>query len=210
MSMPGAQPDDPTTDLRAQLIEKILIKQDDAGRWGYDEKQARERPEYVHYSPNYRSTLWTLVLLADLQAPPDLPQAHAALELITAHFWDAENGIFGFPNRSHFPIPCLNGNMLYLHGYFDNGDERLARTVDFFAAHQRFDDGDFRTPKAHPYCGNRSCYGAHTCFWGAAKLLKGLSFTPRERRTPAAQGLLERCIDFVLLHEVCFSSRRPE
>lgn len=62
------------TDIRKHAIEKILVKQDDSFRWGFDEKQARERPEYVYYSPNFKSTLWTLFLLADIKAPVDLPQ----------------------------------------------------------------------------------------------------------------------------------------
>ena len=37
-----------------------------------------------------------------------------------------------------------------------------------------------------------------------------LSLTPRARRSPVAQGLLEGCSAFALLHEVRFSSRRPE
>jgi hypothetical protein len=33
------------TELRKHTIEKILLKQDDAFRWGFDEKQAREHPK---------------------------------------------------------------------------------------------------------------------------------------------------------------------
>jgi hypothetical protein len=46
------------TELRKHTIEKILAKQDDAFRWGFDEKQARERPEYVYFwDDNIRSKL---------------------------------------------------------------------------------------------------------------------------------------------------------
>jgi hypothetical protein len=38
--------------------KKILGKQDDSFRWGFDEKQARERPEYVYFwDDNIRSKL---------------------------------------------------------------------------------------------------------------------------------------------------------
>jgi hypothetical protein len=193
------------TELRRQAIEKILLKQDDSFRWGFDEKRARERPEYVYYSPNFKSTLWTLVLLADLKAPVDLPQLEAAIRLITERFYDPEGGMFRLPGMSHFPIPCLNGNMLYLQHYFETAhSERLDRTIAFFAAYQRFDDGDFKTPKSYPYCSNTSCYGKHTCYWGVTKLLKGISFIPKNHRTKEAGQLIENCIDFVLHHEVCF------
>lgn len=197
--------------IRKGLVQKILDKQDDMFRWRFDPKQARERPEYLYYSPNFTSTLWTLILLADIKAPADTPQIKSAIQLVTDHFYDPEHGIFGFSNKSHFPIPCLNGNITYLHYYFEMAhQEVLAKTISFFAAYQRFDDGDFKTPKSYPYCGNKSCYGNHTCYWGVTKLLKGISFIPYAQRMPEAQQLLENCLEFVLHHEVCFSSHCQE
>jgi len=38
------------------------------------------------------------------------------------------------------------------------------------------------------------------------KLLKGISFIPKPHRSKEAQRLIENCIEFVLHHEVCFSS----
>jgi hypothetical protein len=197
--------------LRKHIIEKILAKQDDLFRWGFDRKQAQERPEYLYYAPNFKSTLWTLILLADLKAPVDLPQVRPALQLITEHFYNPEDGIFGFPAKTRFPIPCLNGNLLYLLHYFEAAQpERLDRTIAFFAAAQRFDDGDFKTPKSYPYLSNIFCYGRHTCYWGVTKLLKGISFIPKIQRTQTAQQLIENCIEFVLQHEVCFSSHHRD
>jgi hypothetical protein len=37
-------------EIRKNTIEEILAKQDDSFRWGFDQKQARERPEYLYYS----------------------------------------------------------------------------------------------------------------------------------------------------------------
>jgi hypothetical protein len=198
-------------DIRKRLIEQILAKQDDAFRWGFNERQARERPEYVYYSPIFRSTLWTLLLLADIKAPVDLPQIKPSIRLVTERFYDPKHGVFRLPGMSHFPIPCLNGNMIYLHHYFKTPHpETLDKTISFFATYQRFDDGDFKTPKAYPYCSNTSCYGKHTCYWGVIKLLKGIAFIPKTRRTNEAQRLIENCIDFVLHHEVCFSSHHSD
>jgi len=199
------------TDIRKHTIEKILIKQDDSFRWGFDEKQARERPEYLYYSPNFKSTLWTLLLLADIKAPVDIPQIKPSIRLITERFYDPEHGIFRLPGMINFPIPCLNGNMIYLRHYFETShSETLDKIIGFFAAYQRFDDGDFKTPKSYPYCSNNSCYGKHTCYWGVTKLLKGISFIPKIQRTKEAQQLIENCIDFVLHHEVCFRSHNRD
>ena len=203
--------DTEATDIRKHTIENILVKQDGSFRWGFDEKQARERPEYVYYSPNFKSTLWTLILLADIKAPVNIPQIKPSIRLITERFYDPEHGIFKLPGMSHFPIPCLNGNMIYLHNYFETShSEILEKTICFFAAYQRFDDGDFKTPKSYPYCSNISCYGKHTCYWGVTKLLKGISFVPKIQRTKEAQLLIENCIDFILQHEVCFRSHKRD
>ena len=196
------------TEFRKHIIEKILLKQDDLFQWGFNKKQARERPEYIYYSPNFKSTLWTLLLLADIKAPVDILQIKPSIRLVTERFYDPEHGIFRLPGNIRFPIPCLNGNMIYLHQYFDTScSEILDKTIGFFASYQRFDDGNFRTPQSFPYCSNIYCYGKHTCFWGVTKLLKGISFIPRIQRTVEAQQLIENCIDFVLHHEVCFRSR---
>ena len=200
-----------TADIRKRSIEQILAKQDDAFRWGFNERQARERPEYLHYSPMFKSTLWTLLLLADIKAPVDLPQIKASIRIVTERFYDPKHGIFRLPGMSHFPIPCLNGNLIYLHHYFKTSHlETLDKTISFFDTYQRFDDGDFKTPKSYPYCSNTSCYGTHTCYWGVTKLLKGISFIPKIRRTNEAQRLLDHCIEFVLRHEVCFGSRHSD
>jgi len=194
-------------DLRKRTIEKILALQDDSFRWGFDAQEAEARPNFLYYTPNYTSTYWTLLLLADLKAPVHNPQIEASIQLITEHFYDPEHGIFRLPGMSHFPIPCLNGNMLYLHHYFGTEQtERMDGVMRFFATYQRFDDGDFQTPKTYPYCSNASCYGKHTCYWGVTKLLRGISFLPKFQRSQAAQQLIENCIAFVLRHEVCFSS----
>ena len=82
--------------------------------------------------------------------------------------------------------------------------ERFAKAIDLFNVHQRFDDGDFKAPVKYPF--HRSCYGKHTCMWGVIRLAKGLLFIPVCSRTAAASRLLNRCIDSILLHEVCFAS----
>lgn len=199
------------TEIRRRTIAEILAKQDGAYRWGFDEKQSRERPEYLYYSPNFKSTLWTLLLLADIQAPAEIPQARPSLRLITERFYAPEHEVFRLPGGSHFPIPCLNGNMVYLHHYFKTPhSEIIEKAIRFFATYQRFDDGDFITPHAYPYCSNRSCYGKHTCYWGVAKWFKAISFIPKGQRMEEAQQLIENCIEFVLQHEVCYSSHHRD
>ncbi len=192
------------------LIEKItndIIKlQDETGCWNVLNEKEKGYPGFKHYSPVYSATLWTLIFLADIQSPAENEKLKKPLTAIANHFYDQKNNIFTI-GKSHFPIPCLNGNMIYLLQYFKmNQTETVNKAIDFFVLYQRFDDGDYKTPAGAPYYSNRSCYGRHTCFWGVVKLLKGLSFVPRKNRTKSAQRLLGNCIDFILRHEVCFSS----
>ena len=199
------------TDLRQCTIANILARQDDQFRWGFDEQQARERPELLYYWPKYKATLWTLLLLADIKAPIQNPQIDQAFDLVEQQFFDKSNQIFSLGMGGHFPIPCLNGNMLYLHFYLHRPyTGQVDGVVEFFNRYQRFDDGDFKTPKVFPYFSNTACYGKHTCFWGVIKLLKGLSFIPEAQRTQSVQSLIGNCIDFVLQHEVCFSSHNKD
>lgn len=194
-------------ELITSLTSQIIALQDEIGCWNVLHENDRYYPQANYYAPNYRSTLWTLVLLADIQCDPHDPRLVRPLKTISEHFLDKKTHIYSI-GRSHFPIPCLNGNMLYLHSYFqDEENPVVTGIIDFFAEYQRFDDGGFRTPASFPYNSNRSCYGRHTCYWGVVKLLKGLSFLPKDKRSVHARQLIEKCIDFILLHQVCYSSQ---
>ena len=192
------------------LMAKIIELQDENKCWNVLQPGDKYYPEYNYYVPNYNSTLWTLIFLADMGCEIHNEELEKPLKIISDHFFDKENKIYTI-GKSHFPIPCLNGNMLYLHSYFQWGDDkRIQEIIDFFTKYQRFDDGDFKTPKSFPYCSNKSCYGKHTCYWGIIKLLKGLSFIPLENRSDKARTLINKCIEFILLHQVCFSSHNLE
>ncbi len=196
------------SDWKAEYIKQILAQQDRNGCWNVLTADDKYYPDLNYYVPNFKSTLWTLVTLAEIQAPVRGTYYHKPLNIISNHFIDHSAGIYSI-GKSHFPIPCLNGNMLYLHGYF-RWEKRAVteRIIDFFNEYQRFDDGDFKTPSAFPYCSNKSCYGKHTCYWGVVKLLKGLSFIPLRQRSRRAKQLAAKCVDFILLHEVCFRSHQ--
>lgn len=182
-----------------------MDQQDSNGCWNV-EHDDNYGPELDYYVPNYKSTLWTLILLADIECNCQDERIKQPLEIITNHFWNEEYGIFAI-GKSHFPIPCLNGNIVYLLGYFNQiKKEKINRVIDFFYTYQRFDDGDFKTPSQSPYYNNKSCYGSHTCYWGVVKLLKGLSFVSEQYSSKKAEVLKQKCIEFILLHKVCFSS----
>ncbi len=187
------------------IIESIFASQGPNGCWKMLEENNRNYPACLHYSPTFKSTVWTLILLADLEHDRDDERVKLPLGTIQEHFYDSNFGIYSL-GRDHFPVPCLNGNMIYLDAYFNRTlSAKSVSAVNFFCEFQRFDDGVYQEPR-NQFCGNTSCFGKHTCYWGIVKLLKGLSFVPEQNRTVPIKKLLRRCIGFVLLHQVCFSS----
>ncbi len=190
---------------RAEIIEKIFATRDESGLWKMIPPGHKYFPAYLHYVPNYKATLWTLILLADLQCDPTDERINKPLQTVKDHLFDEGFGIYSL-KEDHFPIPCLNGNMLYLDAYFNKADDpRNKRLLDFFSRNQRFDDGEYVEPK-NKFCSNTSCYGKHTCYWGVVKLLKGISFIPQEHRDDDVMRLRNNCVEFILKHKVCFSS----
>jgi len=189
-----------------KITETIFASQGPNGCWKMLEESNQNHPVCLHYLPKYKSAVWTLILLADLEHDPDDERVKRPLKTIQEHFYDTNYGIYSL-GKGHFPIPCLNGNMIYLDAWFNRSlSEKSVSVVNFFSEFQRFDDGTYQEPR-NRFCSNTSCFGKHTCYWGVIKLLKGLSFVPKEKRNEATQKLLNRCIEFVLLHRVCFSSR---
>lgn len=190
-----------------QIIKAIFDAQSESGFWKVIPESHHYYPQYLHYVPNFKATLWTLIQLADLEHNPNDDRVQKPLAAIKKQFYDPEYGIYSL-KEDHFPIPCLNGNMIYLDCYF-NGEpsDKSMAALEFFYQNQRIDDGEYVVPK-NEFCKNTSCYGKHTCYWGVEKLLKGISFIPKEKRTPQIKELLAKCIDFVLLHKVCYSSHK--
>lgn len=189
-----------------KIVTKIFDLQGDNGCWNFVDHRVKKYPEFEHYTPKYKTTLWTLILLADIKHKRNEQRIKRPLKTISEHFYDKKERIFCL-KRSHFPIPCLNGNMLYIHFYFGNKPNvKTENIIEFFNKYQRFDDGGYSTPRGYPYFANKSCYGNHTCFWGIVKLFKGLSFIPEQYRTESTDTLMKKCIDFILLHKVYFSS----
>ncbi len=194
---------------KQKIIDRIFNAQDENGLWKIIPESHKYHPQYLHYVPNFKATLWIMVLLADLEHDQNDPRIQPALSVLRKQFFDKEHGIYSL-KEDHFPIPCLNGNMIYLDAYFNSEiDNRSKSALNFFVQNQRFDDGVYIGEK-NEYCSNKSCYGKHSCYWGITKLMKGISFIPLDQRTKDVSELLQKCIDFVLLHHVCFSSRNKD
>lgn len=195
------------TNESSKIINKIFEARGENGFWKVLPEFHKYYPDYMHYVPNFKATLWTLILLADLCCDRKDARVKQPLEEIKKQFFDPKFGIYTL-KEDHFPIPCLNGNLIYLDCYFNGSpSSKSLKALEFFYKYQRFDDGCYVGEK-NEFCSNTSCYGKHSCYWGVVKLFKGISFIPKKFRTAKINDLLNRCIQFVLLHKVCFSSHQ--
>ena len=119
-------------DYNHKIAGRIFSAQQENGFWKTLPESHKYYPDYMHYVPNFKATLWTLILLADLGHPQDDVRVQKPLEEIKKHFFSPEYGIHSL-KEDHFPIPCLNGNMIYIDSYFNaSPDEKSLHALNFF------------------------------------------------------------------------------
>jgi hypothetical protein len=190
------------------VVPAILAKQQAGGNW--------EDPR-AFYTGKYRSTVWQLIILAELGAAGDDPRVKRACEFILERSQDRSTGGFAHHTaertgggRATEVIPCLTGNMVWsLRRLGYGNDERVRRGVDWLAEYLRFDDGESRPPADWRYKRFESCYGRHTCFMTVVKGLKALADIPESRRSAAVKRCIESSVEFLLKHHVYKSSHDP-
>lgn len=153
------------------------------------------------YSPKYRATVWSLLILAELGADPDDPRVRSGCRYLLAN-GIADNGAFSVYRT---PVPsgafiCLNGNLLFaLHRLGFAGDPRVQTTAAWLA---RAITGEktieyYRSGTSGPdfACGVNL---GRPCGWGANKAVRGLLRMSAESRPPIIERALEAGARFLL------------
>lgn len=178
-------------------IAVVLSKMEKEGYW------VRAGPGY---NPKYRSTVWSLLLLAQLGASASEDnRIEQACNYLLDHM--AEGGQFtsttsGAPSGT---IDCLQGNLLWslmVLGYDDprmnKACEWMARTVtgEGVAPMEEKD----ATVRYYAYkCGPTFACGVNNklpCAWGGVKVMLALSKIPAEKRTPLIRRAIRQGADF--------------
>jgi hypothetical protein len=159
-------------------VAEILAERNPAGWWA-DETRL--------YHPKYVSTLWRLLVLADLGITRDDPAIRASCELWFEREYKDDGG-FGpdGAGRSHL---CTTGNAvraLVQFGYAD--DPRTRRAVDWLVG-------------AADRKGGWSCYGSGRAL-DAFEPLTAFAVYPRAKWTPEIAGTVERGAEFFLSREL--------
>jgi hypothetical protein len=179
-------------------VPAILANQHPEGYW--------ERPG-PGYNPKYRSTVWSIIYLAQLGADPADARVRAGGEYLLANARTA-SGIFSLKGKPSGNIYCLAGNLgasLLDLGF--GGDERLVEALELMA---RYVTGEgiavtddrkvsLRYLKSGA-CGPGFCCSANDrlpCAWGAVKVLRALARVPKAERSPIVQSALASAVDFL-------------
>ncbi len=178
-------------------IATILDHMQPPGYW------AQAGPGYL---PKYRSTVWSLILLAQLGAKAGEDErigqgcSYILEHALTAH------GQFSMSGTPGGTIDCLQGNLLWALGELGCQDTRLVGAYEWMA---RSLTGEGLAPLEDKEainrfyagkCGPDFACGANnklSCAWGAAKVMLAFSQLPAGQRTPLIERAIRRGLDFV-------------
>lgn len=178
-------------------IATILGEKNEAGYW------VEPGPGY---NPKYRSTVWSLILLAQMGAcvGEDERIGHACAYLMD-HALTA-GGHFTTSGAPSGTVDCLQGNLCWALVELGYDDPRLASAYEWMA---RSVTGEGVAPMedrpaAVRYyagkCGPGFACGANNklpCAWGAVKVMLAFSKWPVDRRTPLIKRAIEQGIHFL-------------
>jgi hypothetical protein len=160
------------------------------------------------YRPKYRSTVWSVIMLAQLGADGGDPRVRQAGEHILKHSI-ARTGAFSMTGTPSGAILCLAGNLgaaLLDLGW--QGDERLHGALEWLAkavtgqgiAPTEEKDAPVRFLKSGT-CGPGFCCSGNNklpCAWGAVKVMLAFSKLPETSRTSLIQEAVEAGLQFLL------------
>jgi len=192
-------------------VPKILLRLRSDGHY--------ENPAFVRkfgqafsdfgYLPKYKATIWQLILFAEFCADGRDERIRHTCEYVLAHCYK-QDGLFSM-HGSNYLTPCFQANMLWsLIKFGYSRDPRVKKALALLTRYQRFDDGDFRTPKEWPYHGrNDRCSDSHSCYAGCARGLKAVASIPRQKWSDEIEDYVRRGTEFFLMHHIYKSSHNP-
>jgi hypothetical protein len=186
------------TAYREGPIGVILAHMQPEGYW--------EQPG-AGYNPKYRSTVWSLIALAQLGARVSHDERiSTACDYLLAHSL-SEVASFSASGAPGATADCLHGNLLaalldlgYSHPRLDEAFDWMARSVTGDGVAPL---GEKNTPRRYyaGKCGPNFACGANNklpCAWGAVKVMLAFGRLPLEQRTPQIEAAIRQGVDFLL------------
>ncbi|MFQ5885767.1 MAG: nitrogen fixation protein NifH [Anaerolineae bacterium] len=180
-------------------VPAILAEQHTEGYW------VKPGPGY---NPKYRSTVWSVIFLAQLGADGNDERVRTGCEYILTHSPASSGGcsVSGAPSGA---IYCLAGNLcaaLLDLGWL--GDERLDRALDWLAraiTGEGFAPAEEQKAPLRYYKSGTSGPGFACaannrlpCAWGAVKAIAAFGKLPKSARTPTIEAAIETGVEFLL------------
>ncbi len=178
-------------------ISMILDKMEDPGFW------ARPGPGY---NPKYRSTVWSLILLAQLGASS---QEDERIVRACDYLFEeglAEGGQFTASGAPSGTADCLQGNMCWAFLELGYDDPRLESAFEWMA---RTVTGEGLAPNSDrnaalrfyaSQCGPTFACGSNNklpCAWGGVKVMLAFSKLLVGQRTPLIERAIAHGVDFL-------------
>jgi hypothetical protein len=177
-------------------IAAVLSKMEGDGYW--------QKPG-PGYGPKYKSTVWSIALLAQLGARVDRdPRVEQACQYVLNHAM-AEDGQMSHNGQPSGTFDCLQGNLCRALLAMGCTDARLNLALDWMSRSVTGIDIAPQTDKKakqryYVYkCGPGFVCGANNklpCAWGAAKVLYAFSEVPQEKWTPVMAAAIQQGVDF--------------
>lgn len=161
--------------MQAGPVPAILAEQTEGGNWP---------GEHSFYTPKYKSTHWSLVLLAELHVDGQAPRFRRGVEFMLGQ---VSGRLAKRLAEDESGWSCLFGNVLrYVCHAGLADDDRTAALIDYCV--REIGNGDCR-------CDWNSGYA---CAWGVARTLWGVAAIPKELRGPAVDRAIQQGLDFLL------------
>jgi hypothetical protein len=177
-------------------IASILAEMDAAGFW------AEPGPGYY---PKYRSTIWSLILLAQLGASANQDERIARACSYFLEHGLAPGGQITASGAPSGTADCMQGNLCWALLALGYDDPRLEGAFEWMARSVTGEGVAPNTEREAPVryyagkCGPRFACGSNDklpCAWGGVKVMLAFSLLPASRRTPLIQCAIEEGIDF--------------
>lgn len=177
-------------------IAHVLKRMDPEGFW------SKPGPGY---SPKYRSSVWSIILLAQLGASiKEDCRIKQACNYLVDHTW-ADGGKFTHAGSPSGTFDCLQGNLCWALTELGYSDPRLDEAYHWLAISQTGEGIAPKTEKKaqlryYAYkCGPGFLCGANynlPCAWGATKVLKALGNIPAHKQTDQTRKATRLAVDF--------------
>lgn len=180
-------------------IAHVLSKMNEEGWW--------QRPG-TGYGPKYKSTVWALILLAQLGASlKEDKRIRLACKYYIDEALNPGGQISAMTNKAPSgTVDCLQGNMLYALMELGYEDKRMDSAYEWMA---RTITGEGVAPLEDKHapvryygykCGPTFACGANDklpCAWGGVKVMLALSRLPVQKRSALIKRAIRQGVDFL-------------